>query len=170
MANTTNHVSLSDCRKSGVAMRSYLETVYMMEEQQGRTQAGELAIALLETMLSGDCATDDGLIRMLTVSAREITTSAAEKYDKKVSNYKSKKRDEQQLDEIAEMLNHGFTQKEIGEQLDIKRSTLSDRVATIRRDYPELLRDNQDEKPVEENTSCATEYQSQLDNEDEYDF
>ena len=78
------------------------------------------------------------LENMKVVSGRNKT-----KYDKKVEVQKQKKINDQQLDLIAEMYLDGMKQKDIAVRLKTTPQTISNRMALIRTEFPELLEKNQ---------------------------
>jgi predicted transcriptional regulator len=102
-------------------------------------RAGELAISAIELVLTGEISSDDMMISMLLEPMRKINENNQVKYETKVESARTKKMVDMKLDKIAEMVNRGKKQREIGEALGMSQQTVSYRVSLIKTSYPELL-------------------------------
>lgn len=105
-------------------------------------QAGELAIAAIELVLTGDISTDDYIISMMLTPMKRMNEINVDRYNTKVENQRQKKIQEMKLDKIAELVAAGFKQREIGERLGLSQQIVSYRVGLIKKNYPELLQKN----------------------------
>lgn len=129
----------SQVRKSGVIYESTWEQIKKLYSQSPE-MAGELAISVIEQTLTGDISSTDFMIQIICEGLKPINQNAQQKYDNRVKSNKEHKRETQQLDKIVELINRGKTQEEIGKILGISRQTVSNRVKTIREEYPELIK------------------------------
>jgi predicted transcriptional regulator len=70
---------------------------------------------------------------------RKINENNQVRYDNKVESSKNKKMIDMKLDKIAEMVNKGMRQREIGEALGLSQQNVSYRIGLIKSNYPDLL-------------------------------
>ena len=144
----------NEVRNSGVIYSSTLEQIkqlYAVDPEQ----AGELAIAAIELVLTGDISSDDYMISMMLTPMKKLNEINVAKYETKVENQRQKKISEMKLDKIAEMVAAGFKQREIGERLGMSQQIVSYRVGLIKKNYPELLQKNS-----EDSTKIQTTYKN----------
>lgn len=130
--------NLESCRESAIIYSSVLEQIEMLYEDD-RELAGELAIAAIQTVLSGETTTDNKMIQVMLAMLTQSAHKNAEKYEKKMASKRASKIRELQLDDIAELASEGLSTREIGEQLNTPKSTIAYRLGVIKEDYPELL-------------------------------
>ena len=71
-------------------------------------QAGELAIAAIELVLTGDISTDDYIITMMLTPMKRMNEINVDRYNTKIENQRQKKIQEMKLDKIAELVAAGF--------------------------------------------------------------
>lgn len=128
----------SEVRNTGVIYSSVLEQIKSLYEFDPE-QAGELAISAIELILTGDISSDDINIKVMLAPIKKLNEMNVSKYDNKVENQKQKKITEMKLDMIAELLNSGLKQREIGERLGLSQQTVSYRIDVIKKKFPELL-------------------------------
>lgn len=134
----------NEMRSSGLIYDSVFEQIkqlYAVDPEQ----AGELAIAAIELVLTGDISTDDYMISMMLTPMKRINEINVAKYETKVENQRQKKIQEMKLDKIAELVAAGFKQREIGERLGMSQQIVSYRVGLIKKNYPELLQKNSED-------------------------
>lgn len=127
-----------EVRKSGVIYDSVLEQIkrmYLVDPEQ----AGELAIAAIELVLTGQISSDDVMIDMLLQPMAKMADVNMVKYDMKVEATRGKQIADQKLDEIAEMYLQKVPQRVIGEKLGLSQQIVSYRLSVIKSKYPELL-------------------------------
>lgn len=127
-----------NARNSGVVYNSTLEQIKKLYEADPEL-AGELAISAIELVLCGDISSDDVMISLMLEPMRKINENNQAKYETKVEGAKAKKMTDMKLDKIAEMVNMGRKQREIGEALGMSQQTVSYRIGLIKTSYPELL-------------------------------
>lgn len=127
-----------ESRNSGVVYKSTLDQIKKLYEADPEL-AGELAISAIELVLCGEISSDDMMISILLEPARAVNKNNQDKYDSKVEAAKMKKMVEMRLDKIAELVNSGKKQREIGEALGMSQQTVSYRISLIKTKYPELL-------------------------------
>ena len=131
----------NEMRPSGLVFSSVLEQIKELH-QYDPEQAGELAISAIELILTGDISSDDVNIKIMLAPLRKITEVNVSKYETKVENKRQKKITEMKLDKIAELLEAGYNQREIGERLGFSQQVASYRIDVIKKNYPELLQKN----------------------------
>ena len=135
MINNFNEIEM---RNSGLIYNStfnQIKQLYAMDPDL----AGELAISAIELVLTGDISSNDPMVALMLEPMRKINENNHVKYDNKVESSRQKKIAELKLDKVAELMNAGYTQKQIGEKLGITQQNVSYRVSVIRTKYPELL-------------------------------
>lgn len=128
----------TEIRKSGVIYDSVFEQIkrmYMVDPEQ----AGELAIAAIELVLTGQISSDDVMIDMLLQPMAKMADVNRVKYEQKVEATRGKQIVDQKLEEIAEMYLQKIPQRLIGERLGLSQQIVSYRLSVIKSKYPELL-------------------------------
>lgn len=127
-----------EIRNSGVVYNSTFEQIKKLY-QVNPEQAGELAISAIELVLTGQFSSDDMIIELMLEPARVVSKRDHNNYDQKVESARQKKIMDQKLDQIAELTQKGFKQREIAERLHLTQQTVSYRLGVIKATYPELL-------------------------------
>lgn len=145
----------NQARDSAIIYNSTWEQIKKLYEKSPE-QAGELAIAAIELALTGEISSDDFMIDLLLENIKVVNERNKVKFDKKTEANKQKRISEQQLDIIASYYLQGMKQKDIATKLGTTPQTISNRLATIRTDYPELLQKNQENQvnqvnPIDDN-------------------
>ena len=123
-------------RDTASIMKGQFEQVKLLYKTNPQL-AGELAISMMEQALCLDYSSTDFTIQLVLKNYEQLVERKAEKYDAKKFAVEEAKKDA--LRPIAERLRLGMTQVDIGKELGIPKSTVSDRVKKIRENYPELL-------------------------------
>lgn len=131
-----------ETRKSGLVYRSTFNQIKKLYDKNPQL-AGELAISAIELVLTGSISSDDDNIDMYLEVNKEVVQKNFDAYDAKVENDRRNKIAKYQLDEIAKLHMAKYTQKAIAQQLKLSQQTVSNRLAIIRKDYPELLQEEQ---------------------------
>lgn len=125
-------------RKSSIIYNSVFEQIKKLYAVNPE-QAGELAISAIELALTGQISSDDMIIELMLEPTKIITEDNHDKYDQKCENTRQKKITEQKLDQIAEMMQKGYKQREIADRLHLTQQMVSYRWGVIKTSYPELL-------------------------------
>ena len=128
----------NEMRNSGIIYSSTFEQIKKLHEADPE-RAGELAIAAIELVLTGDISSDDMMVDILLEPMKKINENNQVRYDNKVESSKNKKMVDMKLDKIAEMVNKGMKQREIGEALGLSQQNISYRIGLIKSNYPDLL-------------------------------
>ena len=149
----------NEIRNSGIIYNSTFAQIKQMYEVDPE-RAGELAISAIELVLTGELSSDDMMISMLLEPMRKINENNQVKYETKVESAKTKKMVDMKLDKIAELVNRGKKQREIGEALGMSQQTVSYRIGLIKTSYPELLTGKPQTET--ENTNNFTKIQKNL--------
>lgn len=146
----------NEIRNSGIIYSSTFEQIKKLYEADPEA-AGELAIAAIELVLTGDISSDDMMVGLLLEPMRKINENNQVRYDNKVESSKNKKMIDMKLDKIAEMVNKGMRQREIGEALGLSQQNVSYRIGLIKSNYPDLL-NGKAAKKKDENASEAKHF------------
>lgn len=144
----------NEIRNSGIIYSSTFEQIKKLYEADPEA-AGELAIAAIELVLTGDISSDDMMVGLLLEPMRKINENNQVRYDNKVESSKNKKMIDMKLDKIAEMVNKGMRQREIGEALGLSQQNVSYRIGLIKSNYPDLL-NGKTAKKSEDSTKIQT--------------
>lgn len=145
-------------RKSAVIYQSALEQVkkmYAMDPVLG----GELAISAIELVLMGEISSDNPMIEICLEQLKIIAQLDHENHDAKAENERSQKMINQKLDQIARMYLAGFSQSAIGKEIGVSQQTVSSRLNTIKKDYPELLQESTSKNACKIGTSSTSNVQ-----------
>ena len=129
---------LDVCRDSAVIYSSVLEQIEMLYEDDTEL-AGEFAIAAIQTVLSGETTTDNKMIRVMLKQLQQSARKNQERYESSKESKREYRAKDLRLNEIAELANEGLSIREIEQELDIPKSTVSYRIGVIKNTYPELL-------------------------------
>jgi transcriptional regulator with XRE-family HTH domain len=123
-------------RPTGVINRGMFEQVKMLY-LQNPTAGGELAVSLMEHVLTGDHSSDDFMVSFAIANHKEVISKNQVKYDAKQETKHSAKADE--LRPVVELHCKGLTQAAIAKELKMAQSTVSKRLAAARAEFPELF-------------------------------
>lgn len=153
----------NEMRNSGLIYNSVLEQIKELY-QYDPEQAGELAIAAIELVLTGDISTDDVNIKLMLKPMQKINENNVAKYENKIEAQRQKKIQNDKLDKIAELMRSGMRQREIGERLGLSQQMVSYRINAIKTKYPELLREVDDTNKFTNNTNTFTNNTNKITN------
>ena len=133
-----NRFKDSSIRDTGVINKGMFEQVKMLYLQD-KEKGGELAVSLMELVLTGDYSSDDFMVQFAIANHNVIVQKNQQTYDKRVEAGKQARIEKLQLEKIAEMLAEGRKQTEIAATLNESKQVINNRVSILRTDYPELL-------------------------------
>lgn len=139
-----------EIRDSGVIYQSVYEQIRKLYARNPE-QAGELAIAAIGLVLTGEVNSDDYMIEIMLENIKAVNERDKAKWDKKADAKRQRKIDEQQLALIAELYNGGMKQVDIAKRVGTTPQTISNRMALIRTEFPELLQKNQENQVNQSN-------------------
>lgn len=108
-------------------------------------KAGELAIAAIELVLTGETSTDDAMIKIMLQSLKVVSERNTQKYQRKIEAQRQKRIEDNRLTDIAAQYLQGKKQNEIAISLGISQQSVSYWIQIIKKDYPELLDANKEE-------------------------
>lgn len=128
--------------------------------EQDPMKGGELAVSIMELILTGQMSTDDMMLKMSLTEVACQSEKRANDFDKKMEAAKEKKKQDQKLDLIAQLSCQGLTQKQIGDWIGTSQQTVGNRLSLIKKEYPELL---EKYKFVQDSTSCTNLVQDKVD-------
>ena len=137
-----NEFKDNEIRKSGLVYRSTFNQIKKMYEQDPML-AGELAISAIELVLTGEISSDDRQIDMLLEPNKEVNQKNIDSYNNKVEAVRQKRITDLKLAEIAKLHREKWIQKNIAQHLGLSQQTVSNRLNIIRKEFPELLQEEQ---------------------------
>ena len=153
----------NEVRESGVINRGMFEQVKMLYLQDP-AKGGELAVSLMEHVLTGDHSSDDFMVGFAIANHKEIISKNQAKWDAKKETKHDAKAEE--LRPVVQMHCQGLTQAAIAKQLKIAQSTVSKRLSQARIDFPELFEEYSDIPNIPSDKKYS-EY-SDIENNSEY--
>lgn len=124
--------------ESGIIYQSVFEQIKKLHEKEPE-RAGELAISAIEMVLTGQISSDDYLLEIMLETSKVVSEKKRQQYEKKKEGKMAKQMEDYKLAEIAQMLNQGMKQSEIGRKLGLSQQIISYRVGVIKQKYPSLL-------------------------------
>ncbi len=140
----------AEVRSSAIIYQSGLEQIKKLYSQDPQL-AGELAICMCEIALTGQHSSDNLMIDIMLENLKAVSKKDKQKYDDRQEAQRQKKIKDQQLDQIAELLNGGYNQSQIARKLGTTKQTVSNRVKKIKELCPELLLDTSIGQASQEN-------------------
>lgn len=150
----------NNIRPTGVIYSGIFEAIKELYADRP-DDAGELAISAIELILTGEISSDNSLVKVALATIKPVVQNDVDKYNAKIQQVKDKKISDQKLDIIADLMNKGTKQAQIGKMLGLTQQTVSNRVKVIREKYPELLQVKNEILQVnDQNTSISTNYKS----------
>ncbi len=120
---------------------SFLKKLRRAYENKQYDYGLELAVSLMELYSFGHFSSDDEHIADLLEIDESNAKAKVASYVDKVKETKGMEIYNSQLDVIADMTKEGKTQREIAQALRIAQSTVSKRLARIKKEFPELLKE-----------------------------
>ena len=134
-----------EVRASGVINRGMFEQVKMLYLQNPE-MGGELAVSLMEQVLTGQHSSDNFMVNFAIANHKEVIAQNQQRYDS--SKEAKQEAIEAGLRDIADLVNAGFKQVEIAAKLGLSQSVVSKKVSKIRKDFPHLLKIGKSESSV----------------------
>ena len=147
-----------EIRQRGLVYNGNRNSIKELYEAGQTELAGELAICVIELTLGGYIPSNNPVIKAMLGNLVEVVARDKESYAQRVENEEMKKYEINHYEWIAARVNEGLTQQEIADKYfeefgeKINRATISRRIKSIRKEYPDLL-DCADVQSVQE---CAT--------------
>jgi transposase-like protein len=126
-------------RETGIVNKGMFEQVKMLYERGQVEDAGELAISILELVLTGGYSSDNLFVEFAMKDHSIVVEKSRNNYDRKLEANRTKQIENLKLDLIAELLAAGHTQAAIAQILEESTTTINYRVRVLREKYPELL-------------------------------
>lgn len=102
--------------------------------------AGEYALSALEMVLSGECSTDNEMLRAMFNVVKPFADRNIAKLEARKEQQNNAKIEKMKLREIADLYDSGFNYQEIAKKIGITRQTVSNRIKIIQTEFPELLK------------------------------
>ena len=133
----------TEVRATGVINRGMFEQVKLLY-MQNPAAAGELAISLMEHVLTGDHSSDDFMVAFAIANHQETIAKNQARYD--ATKEAKQVAIEDSLREIAELFNGGMKQVDIARKLNMSPGNVSKKISKIRKEFPWLLEVEDEEK------------------------
>ena len=125
-------------RDTGIINRGMFEQVKMLY-QQNPEAGGELAVSLMEYVLTGDHSSDNFMVAFAIANHKEVVAKTQARYE--AAKEAKHEAIEAGLREIADLYNAGMKQVEIARKLGMQPPNVSKKLAKIRKEFPHLLKD-----------------------------
>lgn len=137
MINMPPQINYANTSVLGGDLVNQVIYLYNQDPELGK----ELAIAALIFVATGgqEIISDNILIKMSLMGSQTFVEKNASKYIEKQGAIEAKEIQDKRLDEIAALLRQGLSQAAAARQLNIAKSTMSDRCKIIKNKYPHLL-------------------------------
>ena len=126
----------TEVRPTGVINRGMFEQVKMLYIQNPAA-GGELAVSLMEHVLTGDHSSDDFMVAFAIANHQETIAKNQARWD--ATKEAKQVAIEDSLREIAELFNGGMKQVEIARKLGMSAGNVSKKLSKIRKEFPWLL-------------------------------
>lgn len=123
---------------TGIAYASMLDSIKDLYSNDP-ILAGEYAISAFELILSGDCSTDNYVIRAMLNPIKAMTDRNMVKLEARKEKQDNNRIEKMQLREVADLYIAGYKQQEIAKMMNTSRQTISNRIKIIQTEFPELL-------------------------------
>lgn len=134
-------------RDTGIINRGMFEQVKMLYQSDPKA-GGELAVSLMEYILTGECSSDDFMVAFAIANHKETIGKAQARYD--ASKEARLEAVEAGLREIADLYNSGMKQVDIARKLGMQPPNVSKKLSRIRKEFPYLLEEEVSKKVSEE--------------------
>ena len=132
-------------RDTGIINRGMFEQVKMLY-MQNPTAGGELAVSLMEHVLTGDHSSDDFMVAFSIANHKETISKAQHNYD--LSKETKQNVIEEELRKYVELHKQGLTQAEIAKKLGGTQSNVSKKLTKARKEFPHLFQDEEYSKNI----------------------
>lgn len=126
----------TEVRPTGVINRGMFEQVKLLY-MQNPAAGGELAVSLMEHVLTGDHSSDDFMVAFAIANHQETIAKNQARYD--ATKEAKQVAIEDSLREIAELSRSGMKQVDIARKLNMSPGNVSKKLSKIRKDFPWLL-------------------------------
>lgn len=99
----------------------------------------DFLFSIFELAFDGECGTGNEMVRALVEPYIPLMKANRRRYEDRKASAIESEIQRLKLEEIAELMNCGKPVRAIAEKLDLKKSTVYDRMGKIRGEYPFLL-------------------------------
>ena len=135
----------NEVRPTGVINRGMFEQVKMLY-MQNPAAGGELAISLMEQVLTGDHSSDDFMVNFAIANHKETISKAQHNYD--LTKETKQNVIEEDLRRYVDLYREGLTQAEIAKKLGGTQSSVSKKLMKARKEFPHLFQDEEYSKNI----------------------
>lgn len=132
-------------RDTGIINRGMFEQVKMLY-MQNPAAGGELAVSLMEHVLTGDHSSDDFMVAFAIANHKETISKAQHNYD--LSKETKQNVIEEELRKYVDLYKQGLTQAEIAKKLGGTQSNVSKKLTKARKEFPHLFQDEEYSKNI----------------------
>lgn len=132
-------LEIADTAVFGCDLARQVLRVYEHNPELGQ----ELALAAIAYVMSGGTEiSDNPLVNVILQGSESFVVKNRQKWETKQQEREEAEIEKKNLREIAALLRQGYKQIEISRELNIHKSTISDRVKLIKSKYSYLLSDS----------------------------
>lgn len=135
----------NEVRATGVINRGMFEQVKMLY-MQDPAAGGELAVSLMEQVLTGDHSSDNFMVAFAIANHQETISKAQHNYD--LSKETKQNAIEEDLRKYVDLFKEGYTQAEIAKKLGGTQSSVSKKLTKARKEFPHLFQDEEYSKNI----------------------
>ena len=135
----------NEVRATGVINRGMFEQVKMLD-MQNPAAGGELAISLMEQVLTGDHSSDDFMVNFAIANHKETISKAQHNYD--LTKETKQNAIEEDLRRYVDLYREGLTQAEIAKKLGGTQSSVSKKLMKARKEFPHVVQDEEYSKNI----------------------
>lgn len=149
---------VSDGLETAVVYLSMLEQLYDLWEEDDVDEGviAETATAMIEIACLGRTTSDDkAIVRELRPYIR-LSAKSRQKYIEKCETTAETEIQKLKLEEIADLMDDGKSGTAIAEELDLKKSTVYNRMKKIKEEYPFLLKNSEFQSDSNGNSKIPT--------------
>ena len=163
----------SDGMETAVVYLSMLEQLYDLWEENeiDKSVIAETVTAMIEIACLGRTTSDNKAIMRELRPYIRLSAKSRQKYREKCETTAETEIQKLQLEEIADLMNNGESGRAIAEKLDLKKSTVYNRMRKIKEEYPFLLDGYECPKmsniDLDTVSKCPKDVGQKLDNEKE---
>lgn len=163
----------SDGMETAVVYLSMLEQLYDLwkEDEIDKSVIAETATAMIEIACLGRTTSDNKAIMRELRPYIRLSAKSRQKYREKCETTAETEIQKLQLEEIADLMNNGESGRAVAEKLDLKKSTVYNRMRKIKEEYPFLLDGYECPKmsniDLDTVSKCPKDVGQKLDNEKE---
>lgn len=127
-----------DDNNTAVIYRSQLEQARRLKRNSPEL-VEDFLFSIFELAFEGECGTESEMVMALTEPYIPMMKANRRRYEERKANAVESEIQKLKLEEIADLMDKGKSGRAIAEELDLKKSTVYNRMKKIKEEYPFLL-------------------------------